>query len=185
MEISPEYERIKNSGSKEEKKEASEFLNKAALFMNVLAYRNQTILKVLTALVNFQEAFFLGRPCKPSSEVESEKMQAGYLKPLKQIDIAEIVGLSPSTVSRVSNQKYIRCEWGLFEIKDLFSPEVSSGLSKDFVEKAIQEIIESDTEKKTDARISQILKERGIDIAVRTVNKYRKEIGLPSSYHRN
>ena len=49
----------------------------------------------------------------------------------------------------------------------------------------IQEIIESDTEKKTDARISQILKERGIDIAVRTVNKYRKEIGLPSSYHRN
>lgn len=185
LEISPEYERIKNSGSKEEKKEASEFLNKAALFMNVLAYRNQTILKVLTALVNFQEAFFLGRPCKPSSEGESEKMQAGYLKPLKQIDIAEIVGLSPSTVSRVSNQKYIRCEWGLFEIKDLFSPEVSGGLSKDFVEKAIQEIIESDTEKKTDARISQILKERGIDIAVRTVNKYRKEIGLPSSYHRN
>jgi len=135
-----EFERIKNSGSKEEKKEASEFLNKAALFMNVLAYRNQTILKVLTALVNFQEAFFLGRPCKPPSEGESEKMQAGYLRPLKQIDIAEIVGLSPSTVSRVSNQKYIRCEWGLFEIKDLFSPEVNGGLSKDFVEKVDQAI---------------------------------------------
>ncbi|UTY28178.1 RNA polymerase factor sigma-54 [Treponema putidum] len=185
LEISPEYERIKNSGSREEKKEASDFLNKASLFMSVLAYRNQTILKVLTAIVHFQEPFFLGRPCKPSVEVESEKMQAGYLKPLKQIDIAEIVGLSPSTVSRVSNQKYIRCEWGIFEIKDLFSPEVSGGLSKDYVEKAIREIIESDTEKKTDARISQILKERGIDIAVRTVNKYRKEIGLPSSYNRS
>ncbi|MGI5083440.1 RNA polymerase factor sigma-54 [Treponema putidum] len=185
LEISPEYERIKNSGSREEKKEASDFLNKASLFMSVLAYRNQTILKVLTAIVHFQEPFFLGRPCKPSVEVESEKMQAGYLKPLKQIDIAEIVGLSPSTVSRVSNQKYIRCEWGIFEIKDLFSPEVSGGLSKDYVEKAIREIIESDTEKKPDARISQILKERGIDIAVRTVNKYRKEIGLPSSYNRS
>ena len=180
LEISPEYESKKQAAGKKEAKEIAELLTRAELFMNVLAYRNRTILKVLTVIVNVQKDFFAGRAAKDGSA----KTVRGYLNPLKQTDVAAAVELSPSTVSRVCNEKYIRCEWGLFEIKDLFSGEVSGGFSKDYVLGVIRDLIESEKEKISDTKISHILKEQGITLAPRTVNKYRKELSLPSSYHR-
>lgn len=180
LEISPEYERKKNTANKKEAKEIAELLHKAELFMEVLAYRNRTILKIITVILKVQKDFFIGRAVKN----DTVKKVHGYLKPLKQADVAAAAGLHPSTVSRICNEKYIRCEWGLFEIKDLFSGRVSGGFSKDYVLSVINDIIESETQKIPDIKISQVLKERGITIAPRTVNKYRKELCLPSSYYR-
>lgn len=179
LEISSVYASKKNNSDKKKSKEISELLKRAEMFMEVLAYRNRTILKILTVIVNIQKNFFGGRYSKAEN-----KILPGYLRPLKQIDVAQAVNLHPSTVSRVCNEKYIRCEWGLFEIKDFFTPEVSGGLSKDYVLNMIKNIIENDKNKLTDLKISERLKEQGIDIASRTVNKYRKELGLPSSYAR-
>ncbi len=179
LEISSEYQNSKQSLSKEEKEQISKLVNEAKMFMSVLSFRNQTLLKVLTAIVNIQQNYFAGR----TSHINGKKC-AGYLKPLKQSDIAEIVDLSVSTISRVANQKYIRCEWGLVEIKKLFSNEVNNGLSKNFVISQMEEIIYSSENKLSDAKISEALKPLGIEISTRTVNKYRKELNIPSSYKR-
>lgn len=191
VEISSEYLALKNRkdgqgnqfSSKEDIKKAKEFLNRASMFMDILEYRNRTILKILTSIVNIQHNFFAGRHDKNNGG----KMKQGYLKPLKQGEIAEITGLSISTVSRAAGGKYIRCEWGIFEIKDLFSNEVSSGLSKDYVISQIEEILIMGQEKTkhiSDSKIASLLKEQGIEISTRTVNKYRNELGIAASYYR-
>ena len=123
--------------------------------MEVLAYRNRTILKIITVILKVQKDFFIGRAVKN----DTVKKVHGYLKPLKQADVAAAAGLHPSTVSRICNEKYIRCEWGLFEIKDLFSGRVSGDFSKDYVLSVINDIIESETQKIPDIKISQVLKE--------------------------
>ncbi len=180
IEISPEYKHPNKALSKEEKKKTAEMVNKAKMLISALSFRNQTALKVLTAIVNIQQNFFAGRVCRN----DNEKKCPGYLKPLRQSDLAEILELSTSTVSRLANQKYIRCEWGVFEIKKLFSIEVNNGLSRDFVMGQIKEAIKSNTKKLSDAKISELLKMQGIEISTRTVNKYRKELHIPSSYYR-
>lgn len=189
LEISPEYKNLnfrktKNSSfsSQEEKEQVKEFLNRASMLMNIIEYRNRTILKILTAIVNVQYNFFAGIRNKK----DKNKMQKGYLKPLRQADIAEMTGFNVSTISRAANGKYIRCEWGLFEIKDLFSNEVPGGFSKDYVLAQIEDILNLNDEQKTlsDSKIGKLLKEQGIEISTRTVNKYRKELGIASSYYR-
>ncbi len=177
MEISPEYQNKKTNLSKEEKKRISALVKKAKAFLSVLSFRNQTILKVLTAIVNYQQDFFIGRNC-------AGEKQRGYLRALKQADIAEITGLNISTISRAASGKYIRCEWGVFEIKELFSAELTGGISADFAKEKIQEIIRSSQEKLSDEKIKEVLKTQGIAISTRTVNKYRHEFKIPSSYKR-
>lgn len=182
VEISPEYLQLKNnpaSYSKEEIRKAKDFINRAAMFMDVLEYRNRTVLKVLTAIVSIQHNFFAGREDKYGG-----RKKQGYLKPLRQAEIADITNLSISTVSRAVKEKYIRCEWGLFEIKDLFSNEVSAGISKDYVISQIEELLKiecGNTKRMSDSQIARFLKEQGIKISTRTVNKYRNELQIPSS----
>ena len=191
VEISSEYLALKNGKdgqgkqvfAKADIKKAKEFLSRASMFMDILEYRNRTILKILTSIVHIQHNFFAGRTDKN----KGGKMKQGYLKPLKQAEIAEITEFSISTVSRAVRGKYIRCEWGIFEIKDLFSNEVSSGLSKDYVISQIEEIIIIEQEKTkniSDSKIASLLKEQGIEISTRTVNKYRHELGIDASYYR-
>ncbi len=192
LEISPDYKDIASFPA-EKKKEARSFLNKAKMFMESLDFRNKTLFTILSQIVHIQRRFFEG-VCDKNGE-----RRRGYLKPLMQVDIAALLGLNISTVSRTVNQKYIRCEWGVFEIKDLFSNEVYGGLSKDYVLAQIEEIINGNTaardgnrtesdgakiKKLSDEQIKNILKEQGIEISTRTVNKYRAELGIASSYYR-
>lgn len=167
----------KESGEKgKDQKEIDRFVNSnvrdAKWFINTISLWNSTLLKTSRAIVEFQRDFFRKGP--------------KYLVPLTLKDIANEIGMNESTISRISRGKYIQTEWGVFELKYFFSNEVSSGNSKTAVKEIIKEIIaESKSEKKlSDQKISDLLKMRGINIARRTVAKYRKELDIMPSFRR-
>lgn len=143
-------------------------LQNANQFIESLNYRRESILKVVNAILIYQKDFFEKGP--------------KYLLALKQQDIADELKLSASSISRTVNGKYLQCDWGIFELKYFFSAEVStfgnqsdSSVSKNAVKEMIKQIIAKE-EKITDAKISERLKLKGINISRRTVNKYRNEI---------
>mgnify|MGYP006272781761 CR=1 FL=1 len=171
------------SNHKSEKKDVNRFvrqsLKDARWFIHSIQQRNQTLLKVARAIVEFQRDFFLRGP--------------KYLVPLTLKDIATTVEVHEATVSRITTSKYMQTEWGIFELKYFFSNSISgagskgSQYSKAAVKERIREILEEETggEKHlSDQRIADLLKRRGINIARRTVAKYRKELDFSSSYDR-
>jgi RNA polymerase sigma-54 factor len=107
-------------------------------------------------------------------------------------DIANEVSVHETTVSRISNQKYVQTEFGIFELKYFFSNSISgagssgSRFSKEGVKQVIKEIIEQDGTARSlsDQKIADVLSKKGINLARRTVAKYRKELDIQSSYDR-
>ena len=166
----------------ENDKEANQFvranLSEARWFIRSINQRNETLLKITGAIVDFQRNFFLKGP--------------KFLAPLTLKDIADTVSVHETTVSRISNAKYIQTEWGILPLKYFFSNSIggtgSGGtqFSKSGVKEIMKEVIENYTgEKKlSDQKIADLLKEKGISIARRTVAKYRKELDIDSSYTR-
>jgi RNA polymerase sigma-54 factor len=127
------------------------------------------------ALLAYQREFFLRGP--------------KAIVPLTLKDIAAEIGVHETTVSRLSNGKYIQTEWGIYELKYFFSSSVSGTdggtHSKESVKQTIKEIVvEEGGHSLSDQRISELLEKRGIKIARRTVAKYRKELDIDSSYSR-
>jgi RNA polymerase sigma-54 factor len=111
--------------------------------------------------------------------------------PLTLKDIAGEIGVHEATVSRITSSKYIQTEWGIFELKYFFTNSISgsgssgSRFSKEGVKEVIREIItEEGKQQLSDREIVDILHEKGIDLARRTVSKYRKELDIGSSFHR-
>lgn len=178
--ISPFYEELKSG--KETDSEARSFANghvrQAEQFIYAIEQRKQSLLKVSKAIVEFQRDFFLKGP--------------KYLVPLTLKNIAEVVSVHETTVSRIANAKHMQTEWGIFPIKYFFTNSISgsgtdgSRYSKVGVKEIIREIIEEDTGSKrlSDQKISDLLQKRGIKIARRTVSKYRKELKIDSSFER-
>lgn len=148
----------------------------ARWFIRSITQRNETLLKIAKAIVEFQRDFFLRGP--------------KYLVPLTLKDIANEVSVHETTVSRIANQKYVQTEWGIFELKYFFSNSISgagsrgSRFSKEGVKQIIKEIIQQDSKNLSDQKIADILAKRGINLARRTVAKYRKELDIQSSYER-
>jgi RNA polymerase sigma-54 factor len=149
-------------------------VHEARWFINSIRRRNQTLLKVCKAIIEFQRDFF--------------RKGSKYLVPLSLKDIAAEIGVSEATVSRVTNGKYIQTEWGIFELKYFFTNQVPGGgrFSKEGVKQMIREIIEEEGTKKrlTDQKIGEVLEGKGVKIARRTIAKYRKELDIMSSHHR-
>jgi RNA polymerase sigma-54 factor len=149
-------------------------VQEARWFIRSIRQRNETLLKVCKAIVEFQREFFRKGP--------------KYLVPLSLKDIAAEIGVHEATVSRVTNGKYVQTEWGIFELKFFFSNLVPGGgrFSKEGVKQMIKEIIEEEGGKKrlTDQKIGEILVAKGVRIARRTIAKYRKELDIMSSHHR-
>ena len=151
-------------------------------FLNAIHQRNLTLQKVSVEIVKHQIEFFEKGPL--------------YLKPLRLKDIAEKIDVHETTVSRISNGKYIQCEWGLFEIKYFFSNAVSvsentdkSNLQKEHSKESVKQVLLSilsteEGKSLSDQKLSDKLAEQGIKIARRTVAKYRKELNFVSSYDR-
>jgi RNA polymerase sigma-54 factor len=169
----------KTGKEKEAKKFANQSVKDARWFIHSIQQRQQTLFKVGKAIVEFQRDFFVRGP--------------KYLVPLTLRDIASEVGVHEATVSRITNGKYMQTEWGIYELKHFFSNSVSgtgangSRFSKEGVKERIREILneEKGTGKHlSDQRIADLLKKRGINIARRTVAKYRKELHIDSSYDR-
>ena len=114
------------------------------------------------------------------------------LKPLTLKDVAQEIGVHEATVSRITSGKYADTDWGVIPLKSLFSSAVrTSGgeeeMSKTAVKEMVRNIILSNTTGKalSDQKISDILREKGISCARRTVNKYRKELNIDSSFERS
>ena len=180
LRVDPVFEGIKEEagGDKEAKRFISDHSREARYFINSLAQRDNTLLKAAKSIVEFQRDFFSGGP--------------RYLKPLTLKDVAGEIGVHEATVSRITTNKYVQTDWGLFELKFFFTNSISgagssgSRVSKVAAKEVVKEILaEAEPGQKiSDQKLSDLLARRGINLARRTVAKYRKELDLPSSYQR-
>lgn len=162
---------------KEEKKYLAEQTNAASWLVKVLNQRAETILKVATEITIQQQEFF--------------DKGIRFLKPLTLTGIAEAVGMHESTISRVTTHKYMATPLGMYELKYFFSSSIQGSegggeYSSRSVKFFIQELIGNETPGNvlSDEDIALQLKAKGMDIARRTVAKYREDLGIPTSAQR-
>lgn len=176
--VNNEYytEVLSTATQKKDKEYLSEQLSSASWLVKALDQRAQTILKVAAEIVEQQDGFF-------NYGIE-------FLKPLTLKDIAEEIDMHESTVSRVTNNKFIGTPRGIFELKYFFSTalvsEDGTSHSSESIKARIQTLIDEEDPLKvlSDDKIVDILKGEGIDIARRTVAKYREALHIPSSVQR-
>ena len=147
-------------------------LDAAKWFIDAIKQRQQTLYTTMDAIMNYQREYFL---------TGDER----NLKPMILKDIADLIGMDVSTVSRVANSKYVDTPYGTKLIKDFFSESVKNVEGEDVSTREIKKILETvvrDEDKRkplTDDRLAAILKEKGYPIARRTVAKYREQLGIP------
>ena len=163
------------SDLKDDSKFAKDAIREARAFLNEIAFRESTLLSAVGEIVKVQGEFFKKGP--------------RYLAPLRQKDVAKAVGVHETTISRMATRKYLQCEWGLFEIGYFFTNQAGSseGTSQEGAKREIEEILKAHKDDKkplSDQKIADILSERGIKIARRTVAKYRAALNISSSYDR-
>ena len=151
-------------------------LQEARWFMKSLQSRHETLLKVATKIVEHQRGFL---------EYGAEAM-----KPLVLHDIAEAVEMHESTISRVTSRKYMHTPRGIFELKYFFSSHVGTTTGGEVSSTAIRALIQKltadeDSRKPlSDSKLAALLKEQNINVARRTVAKYRESMGIPPSNER-
>ena len=157
----------------EAKKYLREKLAQIAQAKADLANRSSTLSRVAGLLVRLQSSFFLRGP--------------GFRSPMVLSDLAGPLSLHESTVSRALKDKYLQCSWGVFPMNYFLNAAAGKknteedGTGTDQVYRALREVIDAEDKRKplSDEKICAALAERGINIARRTVNKYRKELGIP------
>lgn len=169
-----EYDR----GAKKDKrqKEAVLFIKQkidaAKWFIDAIKQRQHTLLSTMTAIMNHQHDFFI------TGDETS-------LKPMILKDIAEKTGLDISTVSRVANSKFVQTEFGTYRLKFFFSESLSTESGEEVstreVKKILSDLIEGESKKRplSDERLTELLQEKGYNIARRTVAKYREQLNIP------
>lgn len=151
-------------------------LQEARWFLKSLQSRNETLLKVASRIVEHQQGFL---------EQGEEAM-----KPLVLHDIAEAVEMHESTISRVTTQKYMHTPRGIFELKYFFSSHVSTAgggeCSSTAIRALIRKLVVAENPRKplSDSKITQLLEEQGINVARRTIAKYRESLSIPPSNER-
>ncbi|HYX45261.1 MAG TPA: RNA polymerase factor sigma-54 [Sphingomicrobium sp.] len=152
----------------------SECLQSANWLVKALDQRARTIVKVVSEIVKRQHGFF--------------ERGVSAMKPMTLREVAEAIGMHESTVSRVTSNKYLLCDRGLFELKYFFGSGVQSaegdGAAAEAVKAAIKQLIDAETDILSDDAIAGLLKEKGFDVARRTVVKYRESMGIGSSIQR-
>ena len=147
-------------------------VDSAKWFIDALKQRQYTLYDTMKAIMDYQHEFFL-------TGDESK------LKPMILKDIAEKIGMDISTVSRVANSKYVQTDFGTFLLKTFFSESMTKDdgeeVSTKEIKKHLKDIIESEDKKKpyTDEKLAALLKEKGYNIARRTIAKYREQLGIP------
>lgn len=161
----------KNTLGHEEKQFLEERLRSAIWLLKSLDQRNKTIYRVTESILRFQEEFF--------------RKGIKYLKPLNLKDVATDIGMHESTISRVTSVKYLQCPQGLLDFKFFFSnavPGAEGEVSATTVKDSIKQLIVNEDPKSPlcDKNIVETLKKMNINIARRTVAKYREELKIPS-----
>jgi len=181
LKVSKTYENMLRSyaeGAKGNKsdKEAVQFvrqkLDSAKWFIDAIQQRQQTLLFTMSAILDYQREFFLTG-------------DDTNLKPMILKDIADIVEMDISTISRVANSKYIQTPYGIMSLKYFFSESLSTSSGEEVSTREVKKILQDavDGEKKnkplTDQKLTDLLKEKGYNIARRTVAKYREQLDIP------
>lgn len=167
-----EYSKSKDKSSKEATQFVKQKLDGARWFIDAIQQRSNTLLFTMNAIMEYQKEYFL----------EGDETK---LKPMILKDIAERVGLDISTVSRVANSKYVQTPFGTFLLKTFFSESLSTDSGEEVstreVKKILEECIAAESKKKplTDDKLAKILKEKGYNIARRTIAKYREQLDIP------
>ncbi|HEX2763571.1 MAG TPA: RNA polymerase factor sigma-54 [Allosphingosinicella sp.] len=171
------YAELTDNADRRSKAWLSECLASANWLTKALDQRARTIVKVATEIVKQQEGFF--------------RHGVAQLKPLTLRTVAEAIGMHESTVSRVTSNKYLACDRGLFELKYFFTSGVQSNdggdaVSAEAVKSHIRALIAAEDPHAilSDDQLVELLRAKGFDIARRTVAKYREAIGLGSSVQR-
>ncbi|MGO2477060.1 MAG: RNA polymerase factor sigma-54 [Pseudoalteromonas sp.] len=151
-------------------------LQEAKWFIKSLESRNDTLLKVTNCIVQQQQGFFEHGP--------------EAMRPMVLNDVAEMVEMHESTISRVTTQKYMHTPRGIFELKYFFSSHVSTENGGECSSTAIRALIkklvsaENSAKPLSDSKIADILAEQGIKVARRTIAKYRESLAIPPSNQR-
>jgi len=174
--LSSAYERLRREiKSQKVNKETREWIRSkyedAKFLIQAIRQRKATMLKVMTAIAHHQREFF--------------DYGISALKPLIYKDVAEATGLDISTVCRIVNGKYVQTQFGTFELKFFFSESLPNDegeeVSTTVIKEEIKKIIDQEPKDKpySDDKISDLLKERGSNVARRTVAKYREQLKIP------
>ncbi len=172
-----EYKQLNKAKKNSQVKETLDFVKQrieaAQWFIDAIRQRQFTLLNTMETIAEKQVAFFL-------SGGDERKLRPMILK-----DIAEEINMDISTVSRVANSKYVQTDFGIYPLKFFFTEgiETEDGemVSNREVKSTLQEIIDGESKRKplSDDKIAALLKERGYNIARRTVAKYREQLGVP------
>ncbi len=147
-------------------------IDSAKWFIDAIKQRQDTLLRTMQAIVDYQKDYFLTG--------DERKIRPMILK-----DIADITGLDISTISRVANSKYVQTEFGILLLKSFFSESMTTESGEEVstreIKKILQECIEGEDKRRplTDERLTQILCDKGYNIARRTVAKYREQLNIP------
>ncbi|MEO6697930.1 MAG: RNA polymerase factor sigma-54, partial [Paraperlucidibaca sp.] len=167
---------VRRADSSRDNQYIRDHLQEARWLIKSLQSRHETLLKVASCIVEHQRGFLEQGP--------------EAMKPLILRDVADEVGLHESTISRVTTQKYLLTPRGLFELKYFFSSHVgtSSGgeASSTAIRAMIKKLVSQENPKKplSDSKLADLLLEQGIEVARRTVAKYRESLNIPSSSDR-
>jgi len=171
------FEHYDKASQKDKKlKEAVQFvkqkLDSAKWFIDAIKQRQQTLLKTMNAIMQYQYDYFLTGDDK-------------NLKPMILKDIADRINMDISTVSRVANSKYVQTEFGTFLLKSFFSEAIQTESGEEVSNKEVKKILEEHIGKEdkqhplADEKLTEILKDAGYNIARRTVAKYREQMNIP------
>jgi len=164
------YKKGKKSGDKETRNFLKKKIDSARWFINSIHQRRTTMLRVMRAIVEKQYDFF-------------DKGKE-HLKPMILKDIADEVEMDISTISRVTNGKYVQTDRGVYELKYFFTESIKTDdgeVSNRVIKDKIKEIVNEENKQKplSDSKIAKILKDAGYTIARRTVAKYREQQNIP------
>jgi RNA polymerase sigma-54 factor len=179
LRISPVYRRLLDKtgeASDETRAYVKDKFRSALWLLKSVDQRQRTIVKVATSIITFQKDF-LDRGIE-------------HLRPLVLRDVANDIGMHESTVSRVVNNKYMHTPQGVYEMKYFFHSGISSSFGENVssvtIKQRIKKIIEAEDARRplSDSKIMNILQKEGLDLARRTIAKYREELKIPTSNQR-
>lgn len=177
LRVNPQYASyVRRADSSSDNTFLKDQLQEARWFIKSLQSRNETLMKVSTQIVEHQRGFL---------EYGEEAM-----KPLVLSEVAEAVGMHESTISRVTTQKYMHTPRGIYELKYFFSSHVSTSeggeCSSTAIRAMIKKLVAAEDPKKplSDSKLTALLEDQGIQVARRTVAKYREALGIGSSSER-
>jgi RNA polymerase sigma-54 factor len=178
LRLNPAYKRLLNreTNDKDTRNYVKERYKSAMQLMKNIEQRKQTIVKVCYSIVARQQDFL--------------ENGIDHLKPMMIKEVAEEIGVHPSTVSRAVSSKYVHSPQGVFELRYFFSESVNGpeggGTSLLILKRRVKKLIEEEdpTRPLTDEQITRILQSQGIQVTRRTVAKYREDMRIPSTHQR-